>query len=88
VCRREDGAVVDGAGKTKIREVKLELYVDDELRACLQDILDGKRDHLELNHVYFRHLMVEDFKHEGLKISHIKIPVGRISKVRIQLEGG
>ena len=80
--------MADGAGKTKIREVKLELYVDDELRACLQDILDGKRDHLELNQVYFRHLLVEEFKHEGLKISYLKIPVGRISKLKIQLAGG
>jgi hypothetical protein len=80
--------VADGTGKTKIKELKLELYMDDELRECLQDILDGRRDFLELNHVYFRHLLMEEFKHEGLKISQLKIPVGRITKVKIKFEGG
>lgn len=79
--------VGDGFGKTKVKELKVELYVDDELRACLQEVLDGTRDTLELHHLYFRHLVVEDLRHEGLKISHLKIPVGRIAKVKVRLSG-
>jgi hypothetical protein len=75
----------DGTGKTKISELKLEVYVDDDIRAMLQDILDGKKDTLELQHVYFRHLHIDELKHEGLKIAHVRIPVGRISKVKLKV---
>ena len=77
----------EGVGKTKVKEIKVEIYLDDDLRDQLQDVIDGKKDSLELNHVYFRHLVVEDFKHEGLKISYLKIPVGRIAKVKMRLAG-
>jgi len=78
--------MADG-GKTKIKELKLELYLDDEMRACLQDVLDGNADVLELTQLYFRHLVIEDFKHEGLRLQHLKIPVGRIAKVKIKVSG-
>ncbi|HEU4964324.1 MAG TPA: hypothetical protein VFV52_10800 [Bacilli bacterium] len=75
----------DGVGKTKIKELKLELYLDDELRAALQDLLDGKTDTLEVHHLYFRHLVVEDFKHAGLRMPTLKIPLGRIAKVKMRV---
>ncbi|MCX7570198.1 hypothetical protein OS242_09505 [Tumebacillus sp. DT12] len=77
----------DGTGKTRVKELKVELYVDEDLLVCLQEVLDGTRDTLELHQVYFRHLVVEDLRHEGLKISHLKIPVGRIAKVKVRLSG-
>lgn len=79
--------MADNVGKTKIKELKLELYLDDELRARLQDVLDGKTDTLELSHLYFRHLVVEDFKHAGLRFHDVKIPIGRITKVKVRLSG-
>jgi hypothetical protein len=75
----------DGTGKTKISELKLEVYVDDDIRAVLRDILDGKKDTLELHQVYFRHLHIDELKHEGLKIAHVRIPVGRIAKVKLKV---
>ncbi|MGZ4030753.1 MAG: hypothetical protein ACXVP5_10550 [Tumebacillaceae bacterium] len=77
--------MADGTGKTKISELKLEVYVDDDIRAMLRDILDGKKDTLELQHVYFRHLHIDELKHEGLKIAHVRIPVGRIAKVKLKV---
>jgi hypothetical protein len=79
--------MADGVGKTKIKELKVEIYLDDDLRNHLQEVLDGSRETLELSHVYFRHLVVEEFRHEGLRLSQLKIPVGRISKVKVRLTG-
>lgn len=79
--------MAEGTGKTKIKELKLEVYVDDDIRAALRDILDGKKDTLELNHVYFRHFQMEEFKHEGLKVAHLRIPVGRITKLKLKIAG-
>ncbi|MBL0387466.1 hypothetical protein JJB07_12465 [Tumebacillus sp. ITR2] len=76
--------MAEGVGKTRIREVKLELFLDDEIRAALLEIVEGRKDTLELNFVYFRHLYVEELKHEGYRVSQIKIPLGRITKVKLK----
>ncbi|PWK08988.1 hypothetical protein [Tumebacillus permanentifrigoris] len=80
--------MAEGTGKTRIKEVKLELYIDEEVRAALRAIVDGRRDTLELNYVYFRHLLIEDLKHEGYKVSQVKIPVGRIVKLKVKAING
>ena len=77
----------EGTGKTKVKELKVEIYVDEDIRAHLRDILDGKKDTLELNYVYFRQLQIEELKHEGLKVAHLRIPVGRIAKVKVKISG-
>lgn len=76
--------MAEGAGKTRIKEVKLEVYMDDELRAALRAIAEGQKDTLELNYVYFRHLLIDELKHEGYKVSQIKIPLGRIVKLKVK----
>ncbi|KEO82234.1 hypothetical protein [Tumebacillus flagellatus] len=76
--------MAEGAGKTRIKELKLELHVDDEIRAALQAIVDGTKDTLELHYVYFRHLVVDDLKHEGYRVAQLKIPLGRITKVKLK----
>jgi hypothetical protein len=80
--------VAEGTGKTKIKELKVELFLDDELRARLQALLDGQKEMVELNYVYFRHLHMEELKHEGLKLAHLKIPVGRITKLKVKATRG
>lgn len=80
--------MAEGTGKTKIKELKLELFLDEALRSGLQDLLDGQRDTLEVDYVYFRHLLVDDLKHEGLRISQLKVPVGRITKLKIKAARG
>lgn len=80
--------MAEGSGKTKIKELKLELFLDDALRCGLQDLLDGQRDTLEVDYVYFRHLLVEELKHEGLRISQLKVPIGRITKLKIRAARG
>ncbi|MFD2169348.1 hypothetical protein [Tumebacillus lipolyticus] len=76
--------MADRTGKTKINELKVELYLDDALRLGLQELLDGRKDSVEVDFVYFRHLHVEELKHEGIRVSQVKIPVGRISKLKIK----
>jgi hypothetical protein len=80
--------MAEGTGKTRIKEVKLELYIDDEIRDALLAIVEGRKDTLELNYVYFRHLLIEELKHEGYKVSQVKIPVGRIVKLKMKAING
>ncbi|ASS74640.1 hypothetical protein CIG75_06420 [Tumebacillus algifaecis] len=80
--------MAEGTGKSKIKELKVEVFLDDALRAGLQDILDGQKDILEVDYVYFRHLIVEELKHAGLRIGQLKFPVGRITKLRIKVARG
>jgi hypothetical protein len=78
--------VSEGDGKTKIKKLELELFVDEELMKLFKAIVEGKKE-IEFHHVYFRHFVVEEFKHEGLRIHQMKIPVGRITKLKLKVAG-
>lgn len=72
-------------GKSKIKGINLEIYIDDDMVKAILTALESKKSVIELQHVYFRQLQVEDLSHEGLKIENLKIPVGRITKVKLKL---
>lgn len=57
--------------------------MDEELRCKLAELVNGTCDTVYIDDVWFRHLKIEEVKHDGLKVEDIKLRKGVIECLKI-----
>jgi glycerol-3-phosphate cytidylyltransferase-like family protein len=69
--------------KTKIKKVKMGLYLDQETRARLIQALQCNEEVVYIDDVHFRELCIEEVKSDGIKVEDIKLRRGKIKCLKL-----
>jgi hypothetical protein len=69
--------------RTKIKKVRVEICLDNELRCKLAELVNGHTDTVYLDDVFFKHLKIEEVKSDCLKVEDIRLKKGCIECLKI-----
>jgi len=70
--------------KMKIKQVRIALVLNEELRAHLHQLLSGQAECIALDDVAFEYIKVEEVKSDAFKLEELKIKRGCIKCLEIK----